>query len=143
MADYTPEKMQEFVKNLGQASSEAWTTQSEFYQESLKRNVSCFSSLAKARMSSFKAMGEAKTFTQAFEANLAFEEKVREDLSSLQEENTAAWTALQTKLKNVYTFKDAQEVAAEKPKAKKAAKKPAAKKAEPKKAEAKADTKAA
>ena len=48
-------------------------------------------------------MSESQTFNQAFEANLAFEEKVREDLTRLQEENTEAWQHLVDELKTIYT----------------------------------------
>ena len=48
-------------------------------------------------------MRESQTFNQAFEANLAFEEKVREGLVSLQEENTKSWETLVEELKGIYT----------------------------------------
>ena len=44
-------------------------------------------------------MSEAKTFNQAFEANLAFEEKVREELVGLQEETPKSWDDLVENLK--------------------------------------------
>jgi hypothetical protein len=47
-------------------------------------------------------MSEARTFNQAFESNLAFEEKLREDLSALQEENIKSWEGLVEKLTAIY-----------------------------------------
>lgn len=122
MSKYSPENIQKLIKNVGSASSEALSTQASFYQESMKRNASCFGDLAKARMTSFQEMAKSKTFTEAFEANAAFEQKVRDDLSALTEETTTAWKDLTANLQELYTFKE-EEVAAEKPKAKKAAKK--------------------
>ena len=123
MSNYSPENIQKLIKNVGNASSEALSTQANFYQQSMKRNATCFGDLAKARMTSFQSMAKSKTFTEAFEANAAFEQKVRDDLSALTEETTTAWKDLTSSLQDLYTFKQ-EEVVAEKPKAKKAAKKP-------------------
>ena len=78
--------------------------------------------LADARIASFNEMRESQTFNQAFEANLAFEEKVREELVSLQEENTKSWETLVEELKTIYTpateaAKAPTKTAAAKPKA--------------------------
>jgi|GEM_PF-5023728 len=130
MTKYTPENIQKLIKNVASANSEALSTQASFYQESMKRNTSCFSDLAKARMSSFQEMATSKTFTEAFEANASFEKKVRDELTALTEENTAAWKALTSNLQELYTFNEEEseeEVVAEKPKAKKPAKKAAEK----------------
>ncbi len=126
MSKYSPENIQKLIKNVGSASSEALSTQASFYQDSMKRNATCFGDLAKARMTSFQEMAKSKTFTEAFEANAAFEQKVRDDLSALTEENTTAWKDLTSNLQELYTFKEEEaeeEVVAEKPKAKKPAKK--------------------
>jgi hypothetical protein len=48
-------------------------------------------------------MSEATTFNQAFESNLTFEEKVREDLASLQEKNTKSWESLLEQMTAIYT----------------------------------------
>lgn len=133
MSKYSPENIQKLIKNVGSASSEALSTQASFYQSSMKRNASCFGDLAKARMTSFQEMAKSKTFTEAFEANAAFEQKVRDDLSALTEETTAAWKDLTSNLQELYTFKEEEEevvAAAAKPKAKKPAKKAVEKTAE-------------
>jgi hypothetical protein len=102
--------------------------------------MKAFTELADARMESFREMRDSKTFNQAFEANLAFEEKVREELVSLQEANTKSWETLVTNLKGIYT--PAEEAAEKKAPAKKATKSKApAKKAAA--AKAKPETKAA
>ena len=54
-------------------------------------------------MESFKEISEATTFNQAFESNLAFEEKVREELADLQEKNTRSWESLLEQLTAIYT----------------------------------------
>ena len=76
-------------------------------------------------MDSFKEISEATTFNQAFESNLAFEEKVREELADLQEKNTKSWESLLEQLTAIYTpATTAPNVTAPKataPKAKKAA----------------------
>ncbi|MDH3336423.1 MAG: hypothetical protein OEM85_04665 [Gammaproteobacteria bacterium] len=69
----------------------------------MRRNTEAFTELADARIASFREMRESKTFNQAFEANLAFEEKVREELWSLQEANTKSWETLVDDLKAIYT----------------------------------------
>ncbi|MEH6910463.1 MAG: hypothetical protein V7459_07735, partial [Oceanicoccus sp.] len=132
MSKYSPENIQKLIKNVGSASSEALSTQASFYQDSMKRNATCFGDLAKARMTSFQEMAKSKTFTEAFEANAAFEQKVRDDLSALTEETTAAWKDLTSNLQELYTFKEEEVVvaAAAKPKAKKPAKKAVEKTAE-------------
>jgi hypothetical protein len=70
----------------------------------------------------FFELRESQTFNQAFEANLAFEEKVREELSALQEANTKSWEDLVSNLKGIYT--PATEASKKAP-ARKAAKAPA------------------
>jgi hypothetical protein len=67
-------------------------------------------------------MRDSTTFNQAFEANLAFEEKVREDLVALRKANTKSWETLVEQLTAIYTPAE-KAVAAKAPaaKAKKAA----------------------
>jgi hypothetical protein len=97
------ENIQKFFEQAAKANADAWTSQSAYFDGLIKRNIECFRGLGDARMSSFKEMSEAKTFNQAFESNLAFEEKLREDLSALQEENIKSWEGLMENLKAIYT----------------------------------------
>ena len=86
-------------------------------------------------------MRESRTFNQAFEANLAFEEKVREELVALQEANTRSWESLVENLKAIYTPASAAPTA--KPPVSKAAKpKPPVKKTAKAKAPARKTAKA-
>ena len=99
----TPDNIREFFEEAAKANLDAWNAQASYFDGLLKRNTKAFTTLADARMASFKEMSEAKTFNQAFEANLAFEDLFSEELQGLQENNTKAWEALMDNLKAVYT----------------------------------------
>jgi len=129
MTDNTSENIRQFFEKAAKVNADAWNTQASYFEGLLKRNTECFKDLGDARMASFKEMSEATTFNQAFESNLAFEEKVREDLADLQEKNTKSWEALIKQLTDLYTpVDDTPKATAEKVKAPKA-KETAAKKA--------------
>ena len=115
MTEVTPESIKQFFEETAAAYTDAWKAQAEYNDGLVRRNTQALAELADARIASFNEMRDATTFNQAFEANLAFEEKVREDLVSLQEENTKSWEHLVKELTAIYTP------------AEKAAKKPAAK----------------
>ena len=118
MNELTFENIQEFLEQSAKANKAAWDSQSAYFEGLIKRNTECFKGLGEARADSFKEMSEAQTFNQAFESNLAFEEKVREDLTALQEENVKAWESMLEDLKTIYT---PAEKAAKPAKARKAA----------------------
>jgi hypothetical protein len=120
MNDLTLENIQQFFESAAKANADAWASQTAYFESLLKRNADCFTELGKARVESLKEMSEAKTFNQAFESNLAFDEKVREDLTALQESNIKAWESLMEQLKNIYVPAE-KVVPAKTPKAKKAA----------------------
>jgi hypothetical protein len=133
MTELTTEKITEFFEQAAKANTDAWNSQAAYFEALVKRNTECFKDLGEARMSSFKEMSEATTFNQAFESNLAFEEKVREDLATLQEKNSKSWECLLEQLTAIYTPTDV------KPKAKTSKAKvaqPKAAKAAPPKAKA-------
>lgn len=114
----TPESIKQFFEQAAKAYGDAWKSQAEYYDGLVRRNTKALTDIADARIASYREMSEAKTFNQAFEANLAFEEKVREDLSRLQEENTESWQHLVDELKAIYmpTEKVVKPKAAPKPK---------------------------
>ena len=103
MNELTLENIQEFIEQSAKANKEAWESQSAYFEGLIQRNTECFKGLGEARVASFKEMSEAQTFNQAFESNLAFEEKVREDLTALQEKNVKAWETMLDQLKTIYT----------------------------------------
>lgn len=113
--ELTTEQITEFFEQAAKVTTEAWNTQATYFEALVKRNTDCFKGLGEARVESFKEMSEASTFNQAFESNLAFEEKVREDLANLQERNTKSWESLIEQLTSIYT---PTEVKAKAPKAK-------------------------
>jgi hypothetical protein len=125
MTQVTPENIKEFFEQAANAYGDAWKAQASYYDDLVRRNTKAMTDLADARIASLNEMSDSKTFNQAFEANLAFEESVREGLVSLQEENTKSWEALLEDLKGIYT--PAAEAQAKKaaPKAKAPAKKAA------------------
>jgi len=122
MTEVTPENIKQIVEDATAAYTNACKVQAEYNDVLVRRNTQALVELADARISSFKEMRDSSTFNQAFEANLAFEEKVREDLVTLQEENTKSWETLVEELTAIYTPAE-KAAAAKKPaaKAKKAA----------------------
>lgn len=124
MTNITPEDLKQFFENAAKANTDAWTAQATYFEDLIKRNTECFTHLGEVRFESFKEMSEATTFNQAFESNLAFEEKVREELAALQENNTKSWEALVAQLTAIYTPADSK-AKANTPKAKTPAKKAA------------------
>ena len=122
MTEVTPENIKQIVEDATAAYTNAWKVQAEYNDGLVRRNTQALVELADARISSFKEMRDSSTFNQAFEANLAFDEKVREDLVTLQEENTKSWETLVEELTAIYTPAE-KAAAARKPaaKAKKAA----------------------
>lgn len=118
MTQVTPESIKEFFEQAAKAYGDGWKVQAEYYDGLVRRNTKALTDLADARVASFNEMREAQTFNQAFEANLAFEEKVREGLVAVQEENTKSWEKLVEELKGIYTpATEAAKTAAKKSKA--------------------------
>jgi len=103
MTEIKQEDIKLFFEKAAKANADAWTTQAEYFEALVKRNTECFKDLGEARTASFKEMSEATTFNQAFESNLAFEEKVREELAALQEKNTLSWESLLEQMTAIYT----------------------------------------
>ena len=122
MTEVTPENIKQFFEDATAAYGNAWKAQAQYGDELARRNTRVLTELADARIASFTEMRDSTTFNQAFEANLAFEEKVREDLVALQEANTKSWETLVEQLTAIYTPAE-KAVAVKKPvaKAKKAA----------------------
>jgi hypothetical protein len=102
MNDLTLENIQQFFESAAKANADAWASQAAYFDSLVKRNTECFTKLGEARVASLKEMSEAKTFNQAFESNLAFEEQVREELTALQENNFKAWESLMAQMKEIY-----------------------------------------
>ena len=136
MTELTTENITELFEQAAKVNTDAWNSQADYFEALVKRNIECFKDLGAARMNSFKETSEATTFNQAFESNLTFEEKVREDLASLQEKNTKSWESLLEQMTAIYT---PAEVAPKAP----MAKAPQAKAPKAKSAPAKAAKKAA
>ncbi|NCF73136.1 MAG: hypothetical protein GWP67_06495 [Gammaproteobacteria bacterium] len=120
MTEVTPENIKQFFEDATAAYTNAWKAQAEYNDGLVRRNTKALTELADARMASFKEMRDSTTFNQAFEANLAFEEKVREELVALQEENTKSWETLVEEMTAIYT--PAEKAAAQKKPAAKAKK---------------------
>lgn len=103
MYELKPENIQKFFEEVATANKDAWDEQVSFFNEMVKRNAECFTSLADARVTSLRDMGQAKTLEEAFEANNAFGNKAREELGYLQEDSVKAWDDLRHSLENIYT----------------------------------------
>jgi len=119
----TSENIQHFFENAATSTVEAMKTQASYFEALVKRNTKVFSSLTGESLSSLKEVATSRTFSQAFEANLAFEAAVREELEKLHEDNMKAWDALQSSLKAIYQPASVEESKPAKaaPKTKKAA----------------------
>lgn len=102
MNEFNPEKAQAFLETVSKANNEAFTAQSTYFEAALTRNTTCMVELSDARISSYKEMAEAKTFTEAFKANQSFEVSVRDKLQKLQDTNTKAWDVLQSDIEKAY-----------------------------------------
>jgi len=111
MTQITPEDIKNFFEQAAKANADAWTAQATYFEDLVKRNTACFKHLGEVRMESFKEMSEATTFNQAFESNLAFEEKVREELAALQEKNIKSWEVLIEQMTAIYTLTDSKSTA--------------------------------
>ena len=101
--ELTTEQITEFFEQAAKVTTDAWNSQAAYFEALVKRNTDCFKDLGEARVASIKEMSEATTFNQAFESNLAFEEKVREDLANLEDKNTKSWESLLEQLTAIYT----------------------------------------
>lgn len=103
MTQITPESIKNFFEQAASAYGDAWKARVSHDDGLAKRNVKALIDLADARVASLNEMRVAKTFNQAFEAHLAFEEKVREELGALQEAHTESWEQWGTQLKGIFT----------------------------------------
>jgi hypothetical protein len=102
MKKLTTENIQQFIEGAAKSSAEAFEAQVHYFDDLFKRNAKVFSTLAGAQLHGIKELTSAKTFSQAFEANLAFEEAVRETLQEAYEDNQEAWESLKENLKAIY-----------------------------------------
>ena len=102
MDDLTPDRIKDMLESVIKSNTAAWTAQSQYFDELVKRNMSSFSTLSDARVASLKEIGDSLTFNQAFEANVAYENAMREELQKLSTDNEKAWDDLQTELKSIY-----------------------------------------
>jgi hypothetical protein len=112
MNDVTPDKIKDLLDTAIKTNTAAWTAQSNYFDELVKRNVTSFATLADARTESLKQISESQTFNEAFEANIAYEDTVRDEMNKLYEENRQAWEELQNKIKSIYKPDSGDEAAA-------------------------------
>jgi len=103
MTDTMSDKVNDLLESAIKNSAEAWDAQSKYFDDLVKRNVASFTALSAARIDSLTAIGESENFNQAFEANIAYEQSVRDALNKMHEENTRAWDDLQVELSAIYT----------------------------------------
>ena len=103
MNDTTPDKIKDLLESAITSNTSAWLAQSKYFDELVKRNVASFASLADARVTSLKTISESTTFNDAFEANVAYEDAVRDELQKLYDDNRSAWETLQSELQGIYT----------------------------------------
>ncbi len=102
MTQINPESIKNFFEQATSAYGESWKAQASYYDDMVRRYTKAMTDFADARMTSFAEMRDSQTFNQAFEANLAFEEKIREGMVALQEENTKSWEKLSEDMKGIY-----------------------------------------
>jgi hypothetical protein len=103
MTDVTPEKVNDLLESAINNSTDAWEAQSKYFDDLVKRNVASFAALSEARIESLQTIGESHNFNEAFEANIAYEETVRAQMTKMHVENTQAWDDLQGELATIYT----------------------------------------
>lgn len=102
MKKLTSENIKQFIEGAAKSNAEAFEAQVHYFEDLFKRNTKVFSTLAGAQLSSIKELAGARTFSQAFEANLAFEESVRQALENTYEENQQAWENYKDEIKSIY-----------------------------------------
>lgn len=112
MNDMTPDKIKDLLETAIKNNTAAWSAQSKYFDALMKRNVASFASLSEARVASLKEIGESQTFNQAFEANIAYEDRVRDELKKLYDETQESWEQLQDELKSIYVGSGSDEDAA-------------------------------
>ena len=112
MEDMTPDKIKNLLETAIKNNTTAWSAQSRYFDELLKRNVVSMTHLSEARIASLKEIGESQTFNQAFEANVSYEDAVREELKKMYDQNKQAWDELQDEIKAIYTPSAGDEEAA-------------------------------
>jgi hypothetical protein len=103
MNEVTPDKLSNLLEAAISASTSAWNAQNRYFDELISRNFESFSKLSEARISSLREIGASTNFNEAFEANIAYEDVVRDELKQLFEDNKAAWEVLQSELQVIYT----------------------------------------
>jgi gas vesicle protein len=119
--DITPDKIKDLLESAINSSTSAWVAQSRYFDDLVKRNVSSFASLADSRVDSLKQISESTTFNDAFEANVAYEDAVRDELKKMYDDNASAWEKLQGELKEIYTPASSEKAVSKKVVSKKAA----------------------
>ena len=112
MNDTTPDRIKDLLEKAINNSTEAWVAQTRYFDDLVKRNIATFSTLSDARVQSLKEIGESQSFNEAFEANIAYEDSVREELQKMNAENSQAWENLQVELQAIYTPTDCDDEAA-------------------------------
>ena len=103
MNDMTPDKIKDLLETAIRNNTTAFAAQNQYFDSIVKRNMASFAALSDARIKSLEEINQSQTFNQAFEANLAFEEQVREGLVRLQEENAKSWQGLMDQMQAIYT----------------------------------------
>lgn len=109
MSDNTPDKVNDLLEAAINNSTQAWDAQSKYFDDFIKRNVASFATLSDARIESLKEIGESQSFNQAFEANIAYEQTVRDEFRKMRENNERAWNDLEAQLSAIYVATDNSE----------------------------------
>ncbi len=126
MNDITPDKIKNLLESAISSNTSAWVAQSKYFDDLVKRNVASFASLADARVASLKTISESTTFNDAFEANVAYEDAVRDEMQKMYDDNRSSWESLQGELKTIYMPVSTEEAASKKVESKKVTGKKAA-----------------
>lgn len=109
MSDNTPDKVNDLLEAAINNSTQAWDAQSKYFDDFVKRNIASFAALSDARIESLKEIGESQSFNQAFEANIAYEQTVRDEFRKMRENNERAWNDLEAQLSAIYVATDNSE----------------------------------
>ena len=105
----TPDRIKDLLESAILSNNAAWTAHTRYFDELLKRNMHSFTSLSNARDASLREIGESLTFNEAFEANIAYEEAVLNEMKKLKEEGDSAWTELVAQLEEIYSLVSKEE----------------------------------
>ncbi len=99
-----PGKIKDFAETGLFTGKKAFELQTRYMEAFFKSNTAIVAELTDARISSLQETATAKTFSEFYESNVAFEETFREKMKSLYQENSQLMSDYQKEVKELIPF---------------------------------------